>query len=111
MAEDSLKRATGANPLYTVISDVPSFGLPFTPSTASPTSNMVLPVQEGINHFFQAPMHVQDVPHGAAAAPATQIGLTTSPEHQKPICSGPISCSPLQWNTTVWSPEASVSDK
>ncbi|XP_042453309.1 basic leucine zipper 63-like [Zingiber officinale] len=118
MAEESLKRATGANPLYPVISEMPSIGLPFSPNTANPTSNMVLPFQEGINHFFQAPMHVQDVPHGVVAAPATQIGLITSmqqqapsPEDQKPICSGPISCSPLQWNTTVWSPEASISDK
>ncbi|KAG6480889.1 hypothetical protein ZIOFF_057477 [Zingiber officinale] len=64
MAEESLKRATGVKPLYSVISDMSSIDFPFTPSMSNPTPNMVLPFQEGTNHFFHASMHVQDVPHG-----------------------------------------------
>ncbi|KAG6484773.1 hypothetical protein ZIOFF_053298 [Zingiber officinale] len=64
MAEESLKRATGVKPLYSVISDMSSIDFPFTPSMSNPTPNMALPFQEGTNHFFHASMHVQDVPHG-----------------------------------------------
>ncbi|XP_074588596.1 light-inducible protein CPRF2-like isoform X2 [Curcuma longa] len=95
MAEESLKRATGVNPLYSVIPDMSSIDFPFTPSMSNPAPNTVLPFQEGTNHFFHASMHVQDVPHGPA--PVTQIGLTTSmqraacPEQHQMILHGPQS--------------------
>ncbi|CAL9769998.1 unnamed protein product [Musa acuminata subsp. burmannicoides] len=132
MAEDSVKRLTGINPLNPTISDMSAHSIPFSgsPSDASDAS---VPIHDDKEHFFQAQTHDRrmnpclpvpeiasatpvDVVHGAVAG--GKMGRTASMqrvaslEHlQKKICGGgQNSCISALWDST-WDPDSSVNNK
>ncbi|WOK99418.1 hypothetical protein Cni_G08130 [Canna indica] len=126
MAEESVKRATGASPLYPMIPDMSNISLPFLGTSNANFAVGAVPVQVDSNHFFHTPTHqrihipdiatvppVENAAHGPL--PATRAGRTPSLQGAagtpETVCSGPSSCSPLHWNSAAWSPDTSVSDK
>ncbi|CAL9098741.1 unnamed protein product [Musa textilis] len=126
MAEGSVKRLTGINPLNPTISDMSAHSIPFSgsPSDASDAS---VPIHDDKEHFSQAQTHDRrmnpclpeiasptpvDVVHGVVAG--GKMGRTASMqrvaslEHlQKKICGGgQNSCMSAQWD-----PESSINNE
>ncbi|KAG7970124.1 hypothetical protein I3843_07G065500 [Carya illinoinensis] len=74
MAEETVKRITGLNPLFHAMSDISSMGMPSINGSPSDTStDAAVPVQDNSNHhFFQPsmnnnmPTHDMGVNHGLA---------------------------------------------
>ncbi|KAJ0982431.1 hypothetical protein J5N97_010686 [Dioscorea zingiberensis] len=129
MAEDTVKRVTGVNPMYPTMSDMSSISMPFSGSPSDVTSDAEVPVQEDQSQFFQAAQRDQSIstrlPDTAPAAPPIEgghgavapgkMGRTASMqrvaslEHlQKRICGGSV-----QWDAAAasgWEPDTSASN-
>lgn len=58
MAEDTVKRVTGINPLFPAITDMSPIGMPFTGSPSDTADAAVPAIQEDPRHFFE-PTHEQ----------------------------------------------------
>ncbi|KAJ0966436.1 hypothetical protein J5N97_027574 [Dioscorea zingiberensis] len=133
MAEDSVKRVTGVNPLYPTLSDISSISMPFAGSPSDASSDLVIPIQEGPSHFFQPaqcdqginpclpkiPPVVPQVEGAHGAIDGIKMGRTASMqrvaslEHlQKRIRGGASSCATVQWDgATVWESETPANNK
>ncbi|KAJ6838404.1 light-inducible protein CPRF2-like [Iris pallida] len=133
MAEDSVKRVTGASFMFPSMSDVSSVSMPFSGSPSDATSDAAVPIQDDPNLFFQAPAHVRRMSSGlpeitSIAAPAedvmhgamdggkmgrTSMQRVASLEHlQKRICGTPGSSGCGQWgDAAVSDPEVSAHKK
>ncbi|XP_058105450.1 light-inducible protein CPRF2-like [Magnolia sinica] len=122
MAEDTVKRVTGVNPLLPTMSDVSSISMPFSGSPSDAATDAAVPVHEDPQHFFQ-PTHdrrMNSAVPDIAPAPAIEgvhsagnkMGRTVSMqwvaslEHlQKRIRDGTNPCGPVQWEGG-WDPES-----
>ncbi|GJN23023.1 hypothetical protein PR202_gb10638 [Eleusine coracana subsp. coracana] len=58
MAEDSVKRVTGMNPLFPAVSDMSSLSMPFQGSPSDSTSDAAVPIQDDPNSYFATPSEV-----------------------------------------------------
>ncbi|XP_039141095.1 bZIP transcription factor RISBZ2 isoform X2 [Dioscorea cayenensis subsp. rotundata] len=122
MAEDSVKRVTGVNPMYPTMSDMSSITVPFSGSPSDATSDAAVPVQEDQSHFFQASQHdqgfgahlpdattatsVTESAHGVVAPENTRrtasMQRVASLEHlQKRMHGGSNICGSTQWDTSA----------
>ncbi|XP_068634301.1 light-inducible protein CPRF2-like [Aristolochia californica] len=126
MAEDTVKRVTGMNPLFPTMSDISAINMPFSSSTD--VADAAVPtVQEYPKPYFQ-PTHDQRlnavIPHIPTAPPVGEVhGMNNSGgkierspsmqrvaslEHlQKRICGGAITSAPVQWEAG-WESEPSL---
>lgn len=71
MAEDTVKRVTGINPLFPAITDMSPIGMPFAGSPSDTADAAVPALPEDPRHFFQ-PTHEQILNsgmHEIASAP------------------------------------------
>ncbi|KAK3145801.1 hypothetical protein QOZ80_3BG0257710 [Eleusine coracana subsp. coracana] len=113
MAEDSVKRVTGMNPLFPAVSDMSSLSMPFQGSPSDSTSDAAVPIQDDPNSYFATPSEVgannsympdiasstqEDDDFINATLAASKMGRTdslqrvASLEHlQKRMCGGPAS--------------------
>ncbi|KAH7675138.1 Basic leucine-zipper C-terminal protein [Dioscorea alata] len=127
MAEDSVKRVTGVNPMYATMSDVSSLSMPFAGSPSDATSDAAVPIQEGPNHYFQGAHCDQGInpclpkippvvsPAEGAHPPVDALKMGRTPsmqraaslEHlQKRIHGGASSCTPVPWDGAAdWEPD------
>ncbi|CAL9089541.1 unnamed protein product [Musa textilis] len=125
MAEETVKRVTGASPLYPIISDMSNISLPFAGSPSDATSDAAVPVHDDSNHFYHMSPHEQRVTtclpdigvapavRGAAAAgriagPASLQRIDSLEHLQETMFGGPT--SPLQWDTAAWDPDTSLTN-
>ena len=133
MAEDSVKRVTGVNPMYPTMSDVSSLSMPFAGSPSDATSDTAVPIQEGPNHYFQGahcdqginpclpkiPTVVSPVEGAHPTIDVIKMGRTPSMqqvaslEHlQKRIRGGASSCTPVLWDGAAgWEPDTPANNK
>ncbi|XP_062214326.1 bZIP transcription factor RISBZ2-like [Phragmites australis] len=113
MAEDSVKRVTGMNALFPVVSDMSSLSMPFNGSPSDSTSDAAVPIQDDPNSYFATPSEVgadnsympeidsspqedDDFINATVAAGkmgrAASLQRVASLEHlQKRMCGGPAS--------------------
>ncbi|XP_077240265.1 light-inducible protein CPRF2-like isoform X2 [Tasmannia lanceolata] len=119
MAEDTVKRVTGMNPLFPTMSDN---SMPFVVNPSVTNTNAAVPIQEEPKHF--QPTHYQRLNIGAHGIPpgltvidvhanGGKMALTASIqpiaslEHlQKRISGGATPCGPVVWDAG-WDPETS----
>lgn len=64
MAEETVKRVTGLNPLLLARSDVPNVGMPLVNNPIDASTNAGVPLQQNPNQFFH-----QSVPSISTATP------------------------------------------
>ncbi|KAK8952859.1 Light-inducible protein CPRF2 [Platanthera guangdongensis] len=60
MAENTVKRVTGMNPIFPTMSDISSVSIPFSGSPSEVTSDAAIPIHDDPNHFF-APTSQQGI--------------------------------------------------
>ncbi|XP_031474005.1 light-inducible protein CPRF2-like [Nymphaea colorata] len=63
MAEETVKRVTGAGPFFPTMTDISSVHVQFSGSPPDNTADSVVPVQDDSKHYFQ-PVHVQELNNG-----------------------------------------------
>ncbi|KAF9618649.1 hypothetical protein IFM89_002344 [Coptis chinensis] len=122
MAEDTVKRVTGLNPLFQAMSEIPNMGMPFNGSPSDTSADAAVPVQENPKQqFYQQPSNnppndrgvnngLPDIPpvppieEVQNSTGSNKIGRTPSMhrvaslEHlQKRIRGGTTPCGPVQW--------------
>ncbi|KAM0951811.1 putative transcription factor bZIP family [Dioscorea sansibarensis] len=121
MAEDSVKRVTGINPMFPTMSDMSSIGMPFSGSPSDATSDAAVPIQEDQGHFFPASQHdhgigtrsadattatsVIENAHGVVAPEKTgrtaSMQRVASLEHLQKQMRGSNICGSTQWDTSA----------
>ncbi|XP_077245430.1 light-inducible protein CPRF2-like isoform X2 [Tasmannia lanceolata] len=126
MAEDTVKRVTGVNPLFPNMSDMSSISMPFVGNPSDTNSDAAVPVQNEPNHYFQptndrrvyigvsdiAPgSTVEDVHNdGGKMARTASMQRVASLEHlQKRIRGGASPCGPPSHWDGGWDPETTHS--
>ncbi|GFY81187.1 basic leucine zipper 25 [Actinidia rufa] len=77
MAEETVKRVTGLNPLFQAMSEVSTIGLPsFAGSPSDTSADAAVPVQDDPKqHFYQSPSHI----HMSTHDPRIQNGFVDMP--------------------------------
>lgn len=56
MAEETVKRITGLNPMFNAMSDISSVGMPsFSGSPSDTSTDAAVPVQDNSNHLYYQP--------------------------------------------------------
>ncbi|XP_020258254.1 light-inducible protein CPRF2-like, partial [Asparagus officinalis] len=135
MAEDGVKRVTGASPMFPTMSDMSSISIPFSGSPSDATSEAAVPIQDDPNLFFQAPPPNDQrtnsgLPELTSSAPPPIDGIingsmpggkmgrtasmqrVASLEHlQKRIRGTPGSWGSGPWDSAGWDPETSGNKK
>ncbi|ONK64979.1 uncharacterized protein A4U43_C07F32150 [Asparagus officinalis] len=115
MAEDGVKRVTGAS-MFPTMSDMSSISMPFSASPSEATSDAAVPIHDDPNLFFPGPTHdhrrvnpnLPDIASTSLNAPSMQ--RVASLEHlQNRICGTPGSCGSGSWDSAGWDPEISNS--
>ncbi|XP_072952012.1 bZIP transcription factor RISBZ2-like [Typha angustifolia] len=134
MAEETVKRVTGASSLFPAIPDMSTISMPsFSGSPSAATPDAAVPIQDDPNHFFQIAPHdqrintciaeiassapVEDAVHdtvaGGKMARTASMQRVASLEHlQKRICGGPGGpTASMPWSSAVWDPKDSEHQK
>ena len=62
MAEETVKRVTGINPVLLSMPNVPSVGMPFVSSSLKASTAAPVPLQPNSNQFFHQPVPSIDAP-------------------------------------------------
>lgn len=127
MAEDTVKRVTGLNPMYPNVADISSLIMPIagSPDGASDSS---IPLQSDPSHFLQSLPHEQrvspssprlapgtaQVDHGCSHPLSEPSGLmhqrVAGLEHlQTRIRGAPGSPGSVQWEAPGWDPKSHAS--
>ncbi|KAF8401784.1 hypothetical protein HHK36_012730 [Tetracentron sinense] len=132
MAENTVKRVTGINPMFQAMSEISTVGMPFAGSPSDTSADTDVPVQDDPKQqFYQhasnttaATPHDQRMNNGLPDIPpvpsvenvqnvagGNKMGRTASMqrvaslEHlQKRICGGVSPCGPMQWDAS-WDTE------
>ncbi|XP_019187423.1 PREDICTED: light-inducible protein CPRF2 [Ipomoea nil] len=76
MAEEAVKRATGLNPLFQAMPEIPTMGLPPFAGSPDTSSDASVPVQDDLKHHFYQPPSNSGIP---THNPGMQNGLVDIP--------------------------------
>lgn len=76
IAEEAVRRVTGASLLFCTTSDVPASSMPFS-SCVSDAASAAAPIEENMSHFLQAPHQddqiKSDLPNAAIPVPSGEM--------------------------------------
>ncbi|KAI0511323.1 hypothetical protein KFK09_011952 [Dendrobium nobile] len=114
MAEDTVKRVTGINPMFPTMSDISSVSIPFTSSPSEVTSDAAISIHDDPSRFFAPATHQginnclpeitpagspsDDAGHGGMGKPPSMQRVASLEHLQQRICS---------WDASGWDPESS----
>ncbi|KAK8918479.1 Light-inducible protein CPRF2 [Platanthera zijinensis] len=114
MAENTVKRVTGMNPIFPTMSDISSVSIPFSGSPSEVTSDAAIPIHDDPNHFF-APTSQQGInsrlpeitSSGSPVDDAIHGSTVRSPSMQRAASMQHIRPKICSWDAAGWDPEAS----